>query len=299
MKIGILESKGDVFVNDIAGRLSGNDVQFISVKENRIEKVDFDVIFDRLSYANDHLAEYLRIASMNGTYVINNPFSTVGRNKIIDFHVCKSVGVPQPKTVALPMTDAEIKDSISEPDIDNIVKEIDLPCVVKPYDGYGWENVFVVNSIGELKNLYAALKEKEILLVQEMIDWQDYYRVFCVDKKEVLFIKYIPRPFAMGECIQSDLKPIESLLPKLKRLTIKLNQALDLDLNVVEWAIDKDGKPFVIDTFNEFPDVNKNTIPPDYYNWIIEKICGCITSSSHRKNKTLFPFKHKEHGKKK
>jgi len=294
MKIGILELKDNPFINDLIARLKDFQVEFISLKEQNLPiKSDYSVVIDRLSYNVAYLSEIMKSLSLGGTYVINNPFASLMRDKIVDIKICESLGIPHPKTIVLPQMDEEweIGDSIKEPDLDRVLREIELPCYLKLYDGFGWDNVYLVNSVSELKNLYDALKFKFILLVQEKIDYQDYYRVFCINKRDVLFIKYIPKPFMMGQCIFSDLKPIDGIKDKLTKWTTKLNKASDLDFNVTEWCIDENGNPFVIDNFNDVPQVDRG-IPEPYYNWIADKLADCVREKFHseERNKTIFPL---------
>jgi hypothetical protein len=69
-----------------------------------------------------------------------------------------------------------------------------------------------------------------------------------------------------------------------------MNTCLDLDVNAVEWCIDENGLPWVIDAFNEVPEVNKEALPEAYYNWIVQKFVECIEDKldSDQRNKTVF-----------
>jgi hypothetical protein len=298
MKVGILEVKDDPFIKDLIARLKDLKTDFISVRDIDLPiKSDYRVVVDRISYGTPYLTELIKSLSLGGAYVINNPFSSIMKNKIIDIKICESLGIPYPKTIVLPGMDEnwDLGDSVKEPDFDRILREIDLPCYLKPYDGFGWDNVYLVNSVSELKNLYDSLKFRFTLMIQEKIEHHDYYRTFCVNKRDVLFIKYVPKPFMMGQFIFSDLKPLEGIKEKLEKWTIRLNKASDLDFNVTEWCIDENGNPFVIDNFNDIPQVDKG-IPEPYYNWIIEKLAECVKEklNSGERNKTTFSLEIKE-----
>jgi hypothetical protein len=290
---GMLELKDDEFIKDVISRLSDIKTEFISLREiGTPTGLKFDVIVDRISYDQPFLREIIKRLSLEGTYVINNPFSSEVTNKIVDTSVCSSLGIPIPKTMVLPYTDEEwdLGDTVKEPDLEMVGKEIGFPCVLKPYNGFAWENVYFVNNMSELINMYNSMKSRHVLLVQEKIDHSDYYRVFCVGKKDVLFIKYNPKPRCMGEYIQSDLKAIEGLVERLSKWTTKLNSVLDLDFNALEWTIDLDGKPFLIDAFNEIPEVPKYAIPPDYYEWIVDRFSAMVRekAQSGERNRTAF-----------
>jgi hypothetical protein len=294
-RIGILELRDDEFIKDIVSKISDLGTEFISLREVGIPlNLDYRVLVDRMSYNHPFLLEAVKSLSLGGTYVINNPFSFTATNKIVDTGICSTLGIPHPKTLVLPLINEEWEagDSVREPDMEHVGREIGFPCVLKPHNGFAWENVYFVNSMNELRNLYDSLKHKHLLIVQEKIEHRDYYRAFCVNKREVLPIKYNPKPGCMGEYIWSDLKPIEGLVDKISKWTTELNSSLDLDFNAVEWAIDLDGKPFLIDAFNDLPEVRRQAMPHDYYGWIVERFSQMVMekADSRERNKTIFSF---------
>ena len=73
---------------------------------------------------------------------------------------------------------------------------------------------------------------------------------------------------------------------------IKLNTVLDRDINATEWCLDKDGEPWVIDSFNEVPDMPKQSMPEEHYKWILEKFAVCVKDKlrSGLKNKNIFEY---------
>ena len=292
-QVGILELKDDDFIKDLISRISDMSPEFLSLRDvSTPSGLKFNVIVDRISYDQPFLREIVKRLSLEGTYVINNPFSSEVTNKIMDTSVCSSLGIPIPKTMVLPYIAEswDFGETVKEPDFERVGKEVGFPCVVKPYNGFAWDNVYFVSNMSELTNMYNSMKSRHVLLVQEKIEHSDYYRVFCVGKKEILFIKYNPKPRCMGEYIQSDLKAIEGLAESLSKWTAKLNSVLDLDFNALEWAIDLDGKPFLIDAFNEIPEVPKYALPPDYYEWIIDKFSAMVKekAQSGERNRTSF-----------
>jgi hypothetical protein len=65
---------------------------------------------------------------------------------------------------------------------------------------------------------------------------------------------------------------------------------LDLDVNVLEWCVDDAGQWWVIDAFNEVPDVIPESLPPDYYTWIVDRFAACIRDKLYSGKKNRFPF---------
>jgi len=178
---------------------------------------------------------------------------------------------------------------LSEPDWRKIQGEIRFPAVLKPHDGSAWEHVYEVNSIEDAEKIYDALKDRHILMLQEKILYTDYYRAYCLNKKEVLFVKYEPAPYGLGRYVHANLNPIRGLTSKLRSWTLKLNRRIDFDFNSVEWCIDKNGKPYMIDAFNEVPDIDKNIFPDEEYQWLVDHFAKLVRDKlkSREKNRIL------------
>jgi hypothetical protein len=291
--VGILESRNDRFTNDIVSRLDGVAVEFVSLAAERVPiEHRYRVLVDRLSFSYPFLKEVAKSLSLGGTYVINNPFTASATNKILDSRLASCLGLPLPKTMVLPdrRVLAEMDGSVTQPDFGQVAEELGLPCILKPYDGYAWEDVYIASSAEELQNLYLSLSPKHILLAQQLIRFTSYFRAFCLAKRDVLFIKWIPKPLAMGQYLYSGPGSLGDIEEKLAALTIRLNQALDLDVNVVEWCVDKDGQWWVIDAYNEVPEVIPEALPTEYYRWIVDKFAACIRDKLNSGEKNRTPF---------
>jgi len=293
MLVGILESKNDRFINDVVSRLSGVDVEFMSsgIESTPIER-RYRVVVDRLSFCYPFLREIVKSLALSGTYVINNPFAALATNKILDIRLGSRFRLPFPKTIVLPdRTVVEETDGlVTQPNLHRVAEELGFPCILKPFDGYAWEDVYVVGSAEELQNLYLSLSSRHILLAQQLIRFKSYFRVFCFDQREVLFIRWVPKPLAMGQYFYCDPSSIENARDRLTALTIQLNRALDLDVNVVEWCVDEEGQWWVIDAFNEVPEVIPEALPPEYYLWLVDKFAACITDKLNPDKKNHTPF---------
>jgi hypothetical protein len=293
MSVGILESVNDPFMGDLVSRLNDVEIEFIALSAETVPlKHQYSVVVDRLSFCYPFFREIMKSLSLNGAYVINNPFTLSATNKIIDINIANQLGLSFPRTIALPPKTAfeEMDGIVAQPDFNKVIEDIGLPCVLKPYDGYGWQDVYVIASIEELRERYTALSDPYTLIVQQFINFKDYYRAFCFDKKEVLFIKWIPRPEDMGSYLSCDRDTLMGNKDRLVELTINFNKALDLDVNVIEWCVDQQGKWWVIDAFNAFPDIAPEAIPAECYAWILEKFADCIRDKLQHPKQNRIPF---------
>jgi hypothetical protein len=292
-RIGILELKDDPFIIDVVSKLADLPVEFLSLAEQPAPITgDYGVIVDRLSFRFPFLKEVVKSMSLCGTYVINNPFAASASDKLVDALVFQLLGIPSPKSIVLPGPELkeEIGSLVAEPSWSRIADEVGLPCVFKPVDGYGWDDVYMPNTLEELKELYASHASGKVWLVQRKINYKHYYRVFCINQKDVLFVRWIPKPLGMGEYLYTDLEELTDIKSKLAEHTVHMNSCLDMDINVVEWCIDEQGQPWVIDAFNEVPDMPKSRMPPDYYWWIVDRFVACIRDkmTSDKQNKHSF-----------
>lgn len=293
MIVGILEHKSDRFINDVISRLSDIQVEFISTTGESVPmESTYRVVVDRLSFRYPFLRELMKSLSLGGAYVINNPFTSSLTNKFIEIQSGSRLRLPFPKTIILPdkSSQDETENLVSHPLLEQVTEAVGLPCILKPFDGYAWEDVYVVNSIDELREKYHSLYSNRILMAQQMIKYTEYLRVFCINKRDVLIIKWIPKPLGMGHYLHSDTDSLGDGKNTLTKLTIQLNTLLDLDMNVVEWCVDGEGKWWIIDAFNEVPEVISEALPQDYYTWIVDKFAECISEKLYSDTRNRVPF---------
>ena len=293
MLVGILEDRNDPFITDVVSRLKDVPVEFMSIAEEKIPvERKYRVVVDRLSYRYPFLVELLKNLALSGTYIINNPFAASATNKLIDMSLGSSLGLAFPKTVVLPDQSviAETEGLVTQPDLRRVAEELGLPFILKPYNGYAWQDVYVIGSVEQLNNIYPELSRRHILMAQQLIRYKDYFRVFCFDKKNVLFIRWVPKPLAMGQYLNCDLTGMKDTADRLTDMTIQLNRALDLDVNVTEWCVDEEGRWWVIDAYNEVPDIVPEALPPNYYLWIVDMFSSCIRDKLDPGKKNRTPF---------
>jgi hypothetical protein len=291
--VGILESKNDRLINDVLSRLSDIPVEFMTLGGEPIPvKRGYRVVVDRLSFCYPFLKEIVKNLSLSGTYVINNPFAASSTNKLIEIQVGSKLGINFPKTVVLPdkLVAGEAEGVVSSIYLESVAAELGLPCILKPFDGYAWEDVYVAKSVQELRDLYASLGSRRILLAQQLISYRNYFRVYCFDKRDVLFAKWVPKPLSMGHYTHCDPGIIGNQRDALTAQTIELNRALDLDINVVEWCADAEGRWWMIDAFNEVPEVIPEALPADYYAWIVDRFAACVRDKLDPAKKNRTPF---------
>jgi hypothetical protein len=111
-----------------------------------------------------------------------------------------------------------------------------------------------------------------VMLYQEAIDFDDYFRCYCLGGKDVLIMPYEPRN-APHQRYQTEMKTQgeagEQLLATIKDYTLRLCQGLGYDFNTVEFAV-RNGIPIAIDFGNPAPDADINSVGPENFEWVVE-----------------------------
>jgi glutathione synthase/RimK-type ligase-like ATP-grasp enzyme len=279
-KIGILFGQERSFPMALIERMNSKNVEGVVAEPVRIDKViqgvcdEYAVIIDRISHDVPFYRAYLKNAAICGTAVMNNPFWWSADEKFFNNCLAVRVGIPVPKTVILPSR--EIPPETTHQSFSNLAYPLDwegifdyvgFPAYMKPFAGGGWKNVYRITDIDD-----SFLKHAEtgqlVMLLQEEIRYEEYYRCYCVGGTRVHIMSYEPRhPFHLR--YQADFKPTGERLKQIEEIVIKLNQYLGYDFNSVELAV-RDGVPYAIDFCNPVPDAEKLSVGEDNFEWIVE-----------------------------
>lgn len=279
-KIGILHGQENTFPEAVVARINAKNVPGIKAEPVLIDKViqgkasGYAVIIDRISQDVPFYRAYLKNAALQGTAVINNPFWWSADEKFFNNCLAIQVGVPVPKTVLLPSnqmppdtTPASFRNLDYPMDWDGIVSEIGFPAYMKPHAGGGWKSVYRVEN---LDDLFAKHNETDtlVMMLQEEIVFEEYYRCYCIGRKHVRIMPYEPRnPHHLRYV--TDRKPSEHMLALLTDYVLRLNNALGYDFNTVEFAV-RDGIPYAIDFCNPAPDADINSVGAENFEWVVE-----------------------------
>jgi glutathione synthase/RimK-type ligase-like ATP-grasp enzyme len=284
-KIGILFGQEDTFpwafidrVNEKIKEQGIKDMMAEAVSIDTVEQAKSDeyaVIIDRISQDVPFYRAYLKNAAITGTAVINNPFWWSADEKFFNNALAESIGVPVPKTFILPSshrpadTDENSFRNMKFPfDWEKMFETIGFPAYMKPHDGGGWKSVYRVESP---EDLWAKHGETEnlVMMLQEEINFTEYFRCYALGTDQVHIMQYEPRnPHHLRYVLDGD--PVDQkILDLVETYCIKLNKALGYDFNTVEFAI-RDGVPYAIDFCNPAPDADIHSVGQDNFDWIVE-----------------------------
>jgi hypothetical protein len=283
-KVGILFGMEDTFPWAFIDKVNEMGNGEIIAEPVMIEKLEqgadsgYAVIIDRISQDVPFYRAYLKNAAVSGTYVINNPFWWSADEKFLNNALMTKLGIPLPNTVLLPSNDRPTNTTATSfrnlkypHDWDYIFDYIGFPAYMKPHDGGGWRNVYRVTSP---EDMWEKLRETEqlVMMLQQEIIFDDYYRVYCLGKKYVHIMPYEPRNAPHLRYVTESKyegEKLKGILKVIHDYTIKMNEALGYDFNTVEFAV-KDGIPYAIDFCNPAPDADRNAVGEENFAWIVE-----------------------------
>lgn len=279
-KIGILFGKENTFPQAFVEKTNELAKGSFLAEFVTIDKVvqgaptDYAVIVDRISQDVPFYRAYLKNAALNGTAVINNPFWWSADEKFFNNCLATKIGVEVPKTVILPSyelpddTSGESFRNLKYPlDWQGIFDYVQFPAYMKPFAGGGWKSVY---RLEDQNDFFAKHKETEqlVMLLQEEIVFEEYYRCYCIGGKYVKIMPYEPRnPHHLRYA--ADFKPSADLYKRMESDVLELNQFLGYDFNTVELAI-RNGIPYAIDFCNPAPDADRNSVGEENFNWVVE-----------------------------
>ena len=279
-KIGILHGKERSFPEAFVERVNSKNIDGIIAEPVYIEKVmqgessGYAVIIDRISQDVPFYRAYLKNAALCGTAVINNPFWWSADEKFFNNCLSTKIEVPVPKTVILPSRDlptdtsAESFRNLSYPlDWGGIFNYIGFPAYMKPFAGGGWKNVYKLESVDDFFAKHAETGEL-VMLLQEEIVFEEYYRCYCIGGKYVRIMSYEPRnPHHLRYV--ADFKPDAAKLKMMTDIVLRINHYLGYDFNTVELAL-RDGVPYAIDFCNPAPDAERTSVGEENFEWVVE-----------------------------
>ena len=279
-KIGVLYGKERSFPMAFIEAVNAKNVRGVQAESVLIDKViqghpsGYSVIIDRISQDVPFYRAFLKNAAISGTAVINNPFWWSADEKFFNNALATKIGVPVPKTVILPSRDlpedtSELSFSnLAYPlDWESIFKYVGFPAYMKPFAGGGWKNVYRIQNAEDFYQKHSETG-RLVMLLQEEIVFEEYYRCYCIGGKYVRIMPYEPRnPHHLRYV--AEFTPSAERLRQMEQIVLRINAFLGYDFNTVELAV-KDGIPYAIDFCNPAPDAEKASVGEDNFNWVVE-----------------------------
>lgn len=281
-RIGILFGQESTFPPALVERINSKDIDGVKAEFLKVGAVydhgfsGYAVIIDRISHDIPFYRSYLKNAALHGAYVFNNPFWWSADDKFIDIAIAAKAGVAVPRTVLLPTKDhppnttSQSMRNMKFPiEWEEVFDYVGFPCFMKPFDGGGWRNVYKINSPEEFFHQYDQTADI-CMILQQGIEYESYYRCYGVGRRDVHIMPYAPHhPMHLRYVVEYPEN--QSLMERMLRDVIAINNALGYDLNTVEFAV-KEGIPYAIDYMNPAPDCDINSVTPANFEWVVESV---------------------------
>lgn len=279
-KIGVLFGRERSFPLGVIDRINSKQVKDVYAEPVNISKVvqgeptGYAVIIDRISQDVPFYRSYLKNAALCGTAVINNPFWWSADEKFFNNCLATKINVPVPKTVILPSydlppdTSGESFSNLAFPmDWQGIFDYVGFPAYMKPFAGGGWKNVYRLATVDDFHMKHPET-EQLIMMLQEEIDFEEYYRCYCIGGKHVRIMPYEPRnPHHLR--YSAGFSPSPERYHEMEDIVLRINQYLGYDFNTVELAV-RNGIPYAIDFCNPAPDAEVTSVGQENFEWVIE-----------------------------
>ena len=152
-------------------------------------------------------------------------------------------------------------------DWENIFAYVGFPAYMKPFAGGGWKNVYRLTNMDDFFEKHAETNQL-VMLLQEEIVFEEYYRCYCIGGKHVRIMPYEPRnPHHLRYV--ADFKPSAEKLKEMEDIVLRINKYLGYDFNTVELAL-RDGVPYAIDFCNPAPDADIKSVGQENFDWVVE-----------------------------
>lgn len=288
-RVGILvgreRSFPDGLIAEVQRRDAGVVCEYAKLDIVRVDKPPtYDVLVDRISHDIACYQPMLKLALLNGTRVVNNPFWRIADDKFLNTALADKLGVAIPKTAVLPsksygpdITSGSLSNLAYPLDWEGLVKDFGFPMFLKPHWGGGFKDVTRVETLEELFRAYDA-SGPLTMIVQESIEWTQYVRCIVVGQKHVLPALWNPRlgHFDRYTRASETMPPLSGALEaRVVKDALTLCRALGYDMNTVEFAV-RDGVPYAIDFMNSAPDFDISSLGPEKFAWVTSRMADLV-----------------------
>src|SRR3989339_473216 len=293
-KIGLLFGIGQSFSQSVIERINNKKIPNVTAELLKVGAVGIDdvikynVILDRVSNEVPFYLSMLKLASLRGVNVINSPFGDCIDDK---FFLASTLGIKVPKTAVLPSkehppgTNSDTLRNLEYPiNWDSVFYYVGFPAYIKPNHLNSFQSIFKVYNAQEFFSAYDLTGNRHTLL-QESIEYDEYYRCFCIGKNQSRVMFYNPEKPLNQRYISGEWKIKKEMETILKENSLKICTALNLDFNVVEFAV-RDGEAFAVEMFNPTANAEQEFLHDENFNWVVEQTSDLLISKVLERKKT-------------
>ena len=267
------------------------EVERLSIEPFHLQQpVKYDVVLDRLTHWFELTREWIKKAVLlDGTYVLNNPWSVQSMQKHTSYCAMVALGMPIPDTALLPAKEYEDGLMDLEPtlrqyaklfDLAEIAKPLQYPLFMKPYDGGGWVGVSKIDNQEELQAAYDDSGRMVMHLQKGLVPYDEFVR--CVGLgPQTRIVRYQPDA-PLHDRYQPSLETITGADAELIRdTTLTINSFFGWDFNSCELIL-KDGVWSPIDFANPCPDSQVSSLHIHFPWLVLANIRWALFVAAHK-----------------
>jgi hypothetical protein len=241
------------------------------------DPVRTDLVIDRLAYWYYHPREWLKKAAlMNGTYLLNSPFTFQAMEKHSAYCAMLRLGLKIPRTVLVPYKNpvdnvrwAYTSAKYNKPfDLDAIADDLGYPMYMKPFDGGGWRGVSRINNPDDLHKAYDESGEM-LMHLQATVEYDKFARALSIGAETMVMDFRPDQPMHNRYAVSHDF-----LGPSAGHQTVAISRIVNAffgwEFNSCEMLV-KGDSVHPIDYANACPDVAVTSLHY-YFPWAISAL---------------------------
>jgi hypothetical protein len=183
----------------------GNDEVRLVTERVTVEPFDlqyeptYSLVVDRLTHWFHTSREWIKKVSLDGVYVLNNPWAIQSMEKHTTYAAMMKLGLPIPQTWLIPPKEYEtggdwdvtVKRYNRLFDLGKVGDAVGYPAFLKPYDGGGWVGVTQVKDEASLRAAYDKSGKRVQHLQAAVRDWDLFIRAIGIGP-QVNVVRYDP-----------------------------------------------------------------------------------------------------------
>jgi hypothetical protein len=262
-------------IDYINSKVGENIAEMVSVEAFRVgEKLDYGVIFDRVSREVPMYQAILKSLVLKGIIVINNPFLKCLEDYFFQLSIAKELNLNIPETAIIPTKEHPIgttsdtfRNLVYPLNWSELFEYIGFPMYMKS-NLLGFESMtYKVFNPAEFFNAYDYSGSKQFV-VQRAYDYTNFFRAFVIGRKYVKIFNYNPsQPLVYRYSREtSGINP--AFKNEIEAISKKLCTVLNLDFNTIDFGI-YENKVYVVNFYNTSPKINSYIFSTDEFEWFV------------------------------
>jgi hypothetical protein len=273
---GLLRQLGPV--TDSSGTTHEFSTERLSIEPFDLnDPVRVGLVIDRLAYWYYHPREWLKKAAlMNGTYLLNSPFTFQSMEKHSAYCAMLRLGLKIPRTVLVPYKNpvdnvrwAYTSAKYNKPfDLDAIADDLGYPMYMKPFDGGGWRGVSRIKNRDDLHKAYDESGEM-LMHLQATVDYDKFARALSIGAETMVMDFQPDEPMHNRYAVSHDF-----LSPSAGHQAVAISRIVNAffgwEFNSCEMLVNGD-TVHPIDYANACPDVSITSLHY-YFPWAISAL---------------------------